>query len=106
MTSLLVGPKAPEALRVTLRAGNSGVSMLDVVSCSLSVRKPDGSVETWATTLSGASLASCVATHIFDAGGIEAALAGSYVVSPTVMVGAVERRCAPFKLHFVPYPTP
>ncbi len=102
----LAGPRAPEALKVTLRAGQSGVDMRNVSACTLSVQRPGGDTVSWPTTLGAATAGEVLATHVFDALGEEAALAGGYVITPTVTVSGTPRRCAPFKMHLVPYPTP
>lgn len=105
MTDLLVGAADPEALRVVLTPGTTGLNMTAVTECTLHVTRPDGSTTTWPTVLSGATPQQVTARHVFDAAGLEVALAGSYVVEPRILAPE-QRRCRLFKLHVVPYPTP
>lgn len=102
----LVGPKSPEALKVTLLSGESGLDMRTITQCTLHVTRPDGSTATWGTSLSGATPSQVVAQHVFDVDGLEASIAGSYVVQPHITVDGVSRRCQPFKLFFEPFPQP
>lgn len=101
---LLVGAKDPEALRVVLTPGATGLNMTTVTECTLHVTKPDGTTTTWPTALSVATPARVEAVHVFDALGAEVALAGAYVIEPRVQAPG-SRRCKLFKLHVVPYPT-
>lgn len=106
MNSTLVGPKAPEALKVTLLAGDSGIDMTTVTAVSLDVVRPDGATATWTTVLSGATTLQVIATHVFDAGGLEASLPGSYLIKPQITAAGQARRGFPFKVALTPYPTP
>jgi hypothetical protein len=103
--SLLVGARDPEALRVVLTAGSSGLDMRNVTSCTLHVTRPDGTTTTWNTVLAGATVNQVDALHVFDALGAEVALAGNYVIEPRVLAPG-SRRCRVFKLSVTPYPTP
>lgn len=105
MTELLVGAADPEALRVVLTPGNTGLNMTSVSACTFHVRRPDGTTTTWSTVLSGATALQVTARHVFDASGDEVSAAGAYLVEPRVMAPG-SRRCRAFKLHVVPYPTP
>jgi hypothetical protein len=106
MSYTLVGPIAPEALKVRLTPGTTGLDMQLVSACSLAVTRPDGSTATWTTTISDKTALQCLATHVFDVAGLEASLPGGYVVVPTIIAAGTPRRCAPFKLHLVPLPKP
>jgi hypothetical protein len=105
MTTLLVGARDPEALRVVLTPGNSGLDMRNVTSCTLHVTRPDGSTTTWSTVLSGATVNQVEALHVFDSLGVEVGTPGNYVIEPRVLAPG-SRRCALFKLSVTPYPTP
>jgi hypothetical protein len=105
MTTLLVGARDPEALRVTLTPGNSGLDMRNVTSCALHVTRPDGTAVVWSTVLQTATLTSVEALHVFDADGLEVGLPGNYVIEPRILAPG-SRRCRLFKLSVTPYPTP
>jgi hypothetical protein len=104
MTTLLQGARGPEALRVTLLPGTTGLNMAGIVACTLHVTRPDGTTTTWDTVLSGATQYEVVARHEFDSLGAEVAQAGAYIIEPVLEPGS--RRCRLFKLHVVPHPTP
>lgn len=79
--------------------------MAAVTECTLHVTRPDGTATTWPTALSSATAMQVIASHEFDADGLETALPGSYVVEPRILAPE-SRRCEVFKLHVVPYPSP
>lgn len=106
MSTILQGAKDPEALRVILTPGSSGLDMRTVTDCVLKVTRPDRSTTTWSCGLSDASLYSLIARHVFDAAGDETALPGAYIVEPEIVTPSGSRRCRLFKLHVVQYPTP
>lgn len=105
VTTLLQGAKSPEALRVILTPGSTGLDMRSVASCVLRVTLPDRTTTTWDTVLSDAGQYSIIARHVFDAAGDETSLPGAYIVEPEIFVPG-SRRCQLFKLHVVQYPTP
>jgi hypothetical protein len=105
VTTLLRAAKAPEALRVILTPGTTGLDMRSVSSCTLNVTRPDRTTTTWDTVLTDAGQYSVTARHVFDAGGDETALPGAYIIEPIILVPG-SRRCRLFKLHVVQYPTP
>lgn len=106
MNTLLAGARAPEALRVTLLPGTTGLNMATITGCTLHVTQPDGLSTTWDTVLSGATQYEVLARHVFDALGLEVAQPGAYVIQPWIDLPSGSRRCRLFKLHVVPQPTP
>jgi len=105
VTELRVGARNPEALKVTISPGNTGLNMTQVQSCALHVTKPDGSMTTWDTVLSGVTQYEVAAQHVFDVLGEEVDTPGAYIIEPFIMAPG-SRRCRLFKVHVVPYPTP
>ena len=98
--TVYVGARAPEDLIVIIDQDFADVplAMTTVTAVSFDVTKPDGSTTAWSATISEAIPTQLTATHTFDVGGLEVAVAGRYVLVPQLTVPAGMRRAQPINL--------
>lgn len=87
--SVPIGVVSPFAIEYTLGTGGHFLGSAADAG-RLRVSKPDGSTETWACTLSGATATEVVLTHTYDAGDVDQA--GTYAVVAEVQVAGTWRR--------------
>ena len=64
---LYVGLVAPVTFPVSVEVGNSDLDLTTVTDCTIEVRKPDGSTDSWDTAISSKLAASMTVTHSFSA---------------------------------------
>jgi len=82
--SLIVDSVAPFTLRVVVDSDDFDLSTASAVS--VDVKKPDGSMETWAASITASSTAQLTMEHTFLAGDLDAA--GTYTIEPMVTLPA------------------
>lgn len=80
MGELYQGAVAPEDYAIGVGTGDSGLDMTTVSAASFKVFKPGGVEVTWAATISAATAASLILTHVFSAAPTEVDKNGDYVI--------------------------
>lgn len=92
------GGVAPETLVAIGTAGSSGVDLTTVTAASISVKRPDGTLATWACAILAATISTITVSHDFGAG--ETSQLGTYgmVLRCTVPAGTVRIRLVPLEV--------
>lgn len=65
------GAVAPEGFAVTCGQGETEIDLTTATAATMRVKKPSGTTATWTAALSGATVTSVVATHVYAAGDLD-----------------------------------
>jgi len=69
---IIVGARAPEALRVVINTGDSGIDLSIATKVDLViVKKPSNTRETWTTTIWEKTSSKIIAMHDFNVGDVD-----------------------------------
>lgn len=95
--TVYAGAAAPEAFRIVISAGASGLDMTTVTSVAFKVTKPNGESVMWDAAISSPTIGSLVATHTYNIGEVPTRCTLEVMPHLTVPGGAL--RCAPVQLR-------
>jgi hypothetical protein len=93
------GAVGPEAFRMKVLRGSSDVDLTTVTAVDFLIRNPDGTQQTWAAAISGATASQLTATHTFGPG--DADQLGRHVVVARLTVPAGSIRTVPAAFQVV-----
>ncbi len=95
--NVIAGAKSPEALRVTIGPGSSGLDLSTVSSVSLTV-EGDGKTREWTTAIESQSASELIVAHTFEKRDVPDPV--TLKVRPILTLNdSTERRCARFTLY-------
>ena len=94
MNTVYQGALAPEALIQNITPGLSGVDLSTVTAATFKVKKPDGTIYSWAATRSNQTATTLTLTYVFQSAADTAQL-GSHVAVAFLTVPAGVVRTIP-----------
>lgn len=102
LPSVIRGTRAPEALRVVVSAGTSGIDMTTVTAAELRVHgMPRRAEQVWYCAIATATASTLTLDHEFDAIGDELSAAGVLRLLAVLTIPTGEVRAGPFSLAVV-----
>jgi hypothetical protein len=96
------GAADPEALLIDVSSSDTVPDLTVVTEASVSVRKPDGTTDTWDATISNQTTSSLRVTHVYADDGTDIADVGSYGLVVVLTTPSGPRRCEPIALPVRP----
>lgn len=89
-----VGAVPPEALKVTIKQGESGLDLTTASAVSLFVRKPSGAEQTWTCAIQSSTTSVLVVTAVYSGGYLDEV--GEYRAKPVLTVPGGAVNCKAF----------